>query len=58
MALTIVNEQVSGQKKSRAKARLKVSNREASNRVDRSHSENPDDWITLMKIQPNPLLIG
>ena len=39
-------------------ARLKVSNREASNRVDRSHSENPDELDTFMKIQPNLLLNG
>jgi hypothetical protein len=65
-----IKEQVPGQggkwrvkghiraKKKPRKSAAKGSNREASNRVDRSHSENPDDWITLIKIQPNPLPIG
>ena len=34
------------QKKGAAGGAAPRYNREASNRVDRSHSENPDDWIT------------
>jgi hypothetical protein len=35
-------------KMSRGMRGSEVSNREASNRVDRSHSEYPDDWIRLL----------
>ena len=47
------NEQVGcqEQKKSRGIAAARVSNREASNRVDRNHSRNPDDWITLTNLR-------
>jgi hypothetical protein len=44
-------------KEPREAAALK-SNREASNRVDRSHSKNPDDWITLMNIHEESLPTG
>jgi hypothetical protein len=45
-------------KKEPRKAAALKSNREASNRVDRSHSKNPDDWITLMNIHEESLPIG
>lgn len=34
------------------------SNREASNRVEKCHSENPKDWIAIVISKQNTLLNG
>jgi hypothetical protein len=54
----LVSKRDATKKEPQGKPRGSSSNREASNRVDRSHSENPDDWIAIVKIRAIPLPIG
>jgi hypothetical protein len=45
---------ISGPKKSHVKNVALSSNREASNRVEKCHSENPNEWITFIVVNDNP----
>jgi hypothetical protein len=43
-----------GAKKKPRKNVALSSNREASNRVEKCHSENPNEWITIIKVNETP----